>query len=456
MFSPLLYQISRTMRTQFLYIFLLITISVHSQPAFAPLSTGVLSSKEVKCVYGDTVSGLLYAGGNFTVAGGLPANRIASWNGTNWDSLSSGAGPAGAVYDIDRYNGSIIAGGSFSQIGGVQASGLAAWDGTSWSPLVQLKTRYNSTCSVFSILVENGQLYIAGSFDSINGMPANSVARFDGSNWFSYPMIENDLSIIGEPTFYNGELYVIGNIWDPNQGVKHIVRYDGTSWLPVGNGFSLGAYTNALEVYNNELYIGGFFSPPNDPGYNLVKWNGTNYIQLNMTPTFQVHELKVIGNKLYVGGTFWAVGNIPNTAHCARLNGSTWESIGGVFDNGVLAIDDLNGDIFIGGGFWTVDGDTMNAITRYVGAVGMAEYNSATSLLIYYGDGNAYVMIPDGLTGPCTLTVFDVNGCLINEHNSNGDTRVPINFSDRPTGVYFVRYRNEEGFEGSGAFVKYE
>jgi hypothetical protein len=34
----------------------------------------------------------LYAGGDFTMAGGRPAIYIAKWNGTNWTALSSGIG----------------------------------------------------------------------------------------------------------------------------------------------------------------------------------------------------------------------------------------------------------------------------------------------------------------------------------------------------------------------------
>ena len=32
----------------------------------------------------------LYAGGDFTQAGGTPANRIACWDGTQWKALSTG------------------------------------------------------------------------------------------------------------------------------------------------------------------------------------------------------------------------------------------------------------------------------------------------------------------------------------------------------------------------------
>ena len=34
--------------------------------------------------------GTLYAGGNFTTAGGSAANYIAQWNGSSWSALGSG------------------------------------------------------------------------------------------------------------------------------------------------------------------------------------------------------------------------------------------------------------------------------------------------------------------------------------------------------------------------------
>ena len=445
---------------KFLFSIILVIQSIifFAQSNFSSLTSGVLNNKEVKCIFGDSVTNLVYVGGAFTLAGGLPVTQIASWDGASWDSLSSGINDGGRVFDIDRYNGKIIAAGTFDQIGGIYASGLAAWDGSNWTPLVQLKDRDDYPGVVISILVDGGDLIIAGSFDSLNGLPANSIARFDGSNWFSYPPLDTTSLLLAKPTIYNGELYVIGNIWDPSLGYKGIARFDGATWLPVGTGFSLGAITNALAVYNNELYIGGYFSSPNDPGNMLVKWNGTNYIPLPVTPNWQVHELKVIGGKLYVGGLFLNVGSLSNSAFCARLNGVIWESTGGAFDNGVSSFTALNGDIFIGGGFWTVNGDTMNAITRYVGAVGVNESSIQGTLSIFQNDGrgNVVVIIPSGLEGPCTFSVFDVNGKLLNQFASKGETRIPVNLSDRPAGIYFIRCRVGEGLEAAGLVLKVE
>ena len=48
-------------------------------------------------------SGTLYAGGAFTTAGGVNANSVARWDGTNWNSLaqlSGGLGMNNTVTDL--------------------------------------------------------------------------------------------------------------------------------------------------------------------------------------------------------------------------------------------------------------------------------------------------------------------------------------------------------------------
>ena len=60
----------------------------------------------------------LYAGGRFTTAGGVPANRIAKWDGTQWSPLGEGANGivnAMAVFDDGSGDGpALFAGGYFS------------------------------------------------------------------------------------------------------------------------------------------------------------------------------------------------------------------------------------------------------------------------------------------------------------------------------------------------------
>ena len=82
--------------------------------------------------------GALYVGGEFTDAGGIPdADRIATWNGSNWNAVSSSTSQIsnGRVSAIAVSGGKVYAGGSFTNAGGdANADFLAVWDGTSWEP----------------------------------------------------------------------------------------------------------------------------------------------------------------------------------------------------------------------------------------------------------------------------------------------------------------------------------
>ncbi len=81
----------------------------------------------------------IYAGGSFSMAGGIPANRIAKWDGTNWSPLGTGMNnfvQALTVFDDGSGGGpALYTGGFFITAGGGPANLIAKWDGVSWSAL---------------------------------------------------------------------------------------------------------------------------------------------------------------------------------------------------------------------------------------------------------------------------------------------------------------------------------
>lgn len=74
-------------------------------------------------------------------------------------------------------NGNLYAGGWFYTAGGVPANHIAKWDGSAWSPLGS-----GMNGMIYALAVDgSGHLYAGGSFYTAGGAPANNIAKWDGS-----------------------------------------------------------------------------------------------------------------------------------------------------------------------------------------------------------------------------------------------------------------------------------
>jgi hypothetical protein len=87
-------------------------------------------------VYALAMSGTeLYAGGRFSTAGGVPANRIAKWDGTAWSALGSGIlGNGGGDFDGSyEHNVNALA---TDGAGHLFVGGIFGFAGTNLSPYI--------------------------------------------------------------------------------------------------------------------------------------------------------------------------------------------------------------------------------------------------------------------------------------------------------------------------------
>ncbi len=133
-------------------------------------------------------NGELYAGGEFassinTGGNNIPTNNIAKWNGTTWSAL--GGGLSGTpittsvltnlrVCAITGYNNELYAAGNFTIAGGLPASCIAKWNGTNWSALGS-----GTNFPVNALVVNNNDLYVGGDFSVAGGIATNHVARWN-------------------------------------------------------------------------------------------------------------------------------------------------------------------------------------------------------------------------------------------------------------------------------------
>src|SRR5439155_1362933 len=98
-------------------------------------------------------SGNLYIGGDFTVAGGVIANRI----GSSWSALGSGMNST--VYALAVSGSNVYAGGVFTTAGGSAANLIAKWNGSSWSALGS-----GMNIPVRALAVSGSDVYAGGDF----------------------------------------------------------------------------------------------------------------------------------------------------------------------------------------------------------------------------------------------------------------------------------------------------
>ncbi len=244
-----------------------------------------------------TYDGELIIGGSFTSVGGVPAGRIARWDGATWQPLHWGM--TNIVRALTVRGGDLIAGGDFVYAGGQTVNRVAAWNGAAWSSLGA-----GVNASVRALAVHSNDLIAAGYFVSAGGQPANRIARWNGAAWS--PMaggLEFTPSLLAVA---HGELIA----FNPSYASPTIKRWNGASWLPL-YGLSGNAY--AALVYNGDLLVGGSFT---QAGFNQVKslarWDGDEWHPFSAGPAYAsinsatVNTLALHGQELLVGGSFEA------------------------------------------------------------------------------------------------------------------------------------------------------
>lgn len=150
-----------------------------SGTSYLPMGNGLGGTPVdgVLCSALKTWNGQLIAGGPFTTANGssIPANHIASWNGSSWSPLGSGGanGVNGTVRALTIFNNDLIAGGDFTSAGGVSANHIAKWNGSSWSAIGS-----GTNGTVRALTVYNDELIAGGDFTTAGGAQANYISRW--------------------------------------------------------------------------------------------------------------------------------------------------------------------------------------------------------------------------------------------------------------------------------------
>jgi hypothetical protein len=334
----------------------------------------------------------LYAGGLFNMAGGVPTNCIAKWNGLDWSSV--GGGTNNRVHTMTVYGGELIVGGSFTTAGGLNADHIAKWDGATWAPLGAGTNDW-----VGALASYNDQLIVGGFFTTAGGSNANHIASWDGAAWS--PLGTGTSDIVDALAVFDDDgsgplpaaLYVGGQFTSAgNLIMKYFAKWDGADWLVLGDG--VGGDVYALARYEGGLIAGGeFASVAGLPYEGVARWDGTEWAALGGGVSGYVGALTVYDGALIAGGWFAEAGNV-DCNNIASWDGMNWAPLGTGMNSGVYALGVYNGDLIAGGAFTTAGGVNCDYVARWDGTqwhalgegVGGDAYPIVEALTVYDGE----------------------------------------------------------------------
>lgn len=390
-----------------------------SEGSYTPILSQVPNARIFAFAVDST--GNFYIGGNFKYVDGKTVNGIAMWNGNEWIALNGGC--SGEVRCITAYPDGVYVGGTFDSIGGKKVNSIAKWDGSTWHSLdtgigynangipttiksiakldtelyvvanwslyvwdqhlwkkqnVRHTTEDNQAGSYINAVTSDGKdVYICGSFDSIDGLYAKHVAKRENDSWVGIGNYtgkkSREVYYIG---FVNNKLFVRGyfSFYQGNDTLGGMLLFDNNSWKPFAK-HPFGPYGHVTSS-KDEILV----SQPN--GYGFIGSN-TNLIPAgllvikNDTITKYlsapdqsgvrfgpISKIAFGNNQLYALGDMYMAG-LQNADSLMSWDGAKWTVVNGLNEflgskrqNELKSITTAGDKLYVQGDFDVLESDT--------------------------------------------------------------------------------------------------
>ena len=326
-------------------------VPLDATTGLAPSSYARVAGGGVRAVIQDGNGGW-FIGGDFSTVGQVPRPRLAHILS---DGTVSSWNPAPNSYPVTAMKvigSTLYVGGYFTSIAGQSRNGVAAFDIptetlTPWNP---------NFGNVAAMEVSGSTIYLAGgntvsAVDAVTGTYTGWSATVSGG---AFPSV-NAVAVSGSNVYVGGSFTSINFQFRNNLAAVDAATAATTAWNP-----SPGAGVSALAVNGSSLYVGGEFTNISSQGRNriaafdvgtgnLTGWNPSVGGSANPTT---VYAFSFDGSSVYVGGSFNSIGG-QSRANLAALDlvsglATSWNPS---MDRAVLAIARSGSTVYAGGYF---------------------------------------------------------------------------------------------------------
>jgi len=293
------------------------------------LGDGLDGRVDALCEHG----GQVIAGGLFTNSGETVVNKVALWDGIEWQALGAGL-PGVSVQALASYEGHLYA-------------GAYRWDGAVWTNVLQ------TDGAITELVVHDGLLYVGGGFSEARGDSVSNAFAWDGTQivhlgaGLAQPVVSADggaagvVFAVGDDFNYGGVSRWDGADWVVEQETTIVqsVAYYGTSlvtsnWIYIGGGqFQQAIQSNQSGSW---VSVGGFVSSA------MVEHEGVLFLDANEGVELGVLSPGLIG----YNGSHLQAAFIP----------------GHGFDEGFRALTPFGAGVVAGGDFVIADGQEFDGL----------------------------------------------------------------------------------------------
>jgi trimeric autotransporter adhesin len=267
-----------------------------------------------------------------------------------WDHLGVGTAGSDSLNLVANAlevtpSGVLYVGGKFTDAGGLaNADRIAKWNGSTWSA-VSSSTEQIANGEVFAIAVSGTKVYAGGTFTDAGGSGADNLAVWDGVSWEPFCTSPTEtignvkaLQVIG-PTLY------VGGDFQDGAGIEeadYLLACDLASGMPTATtvgvtGFFSGSVKALTADSSGRLYAGGrFANVQNIPAADNVAYrDGTGWHAMGSgggpctcaLDAF-VRGLGTNGTDVFVGTEGSNVDGIAQADHVAKWDGTNWSAMG--------------------------------------------------------------------------------------------------------------------------------